>query len=78
MSSMPERLVCRFFFQENLNFPKLYEIITHNKVTTNQSTGEGEEQFLHLVEYIVSSEDDILIFLEEERYNYYCGEIGEG
>ena len=53
------------FVQENLIFSKLDELITQNKVTTNQSTGEREERFLHLVEYVVSSEDDILIILEE-------------
>ena len=55
---------------------KLDEIITHNKIK-NQSTGEREYQVLHLVEYRVSSEEDILILLEEERDNCYCGAIGE-
>ena len=63
------------FVQEILIFSNLDEIITHNKVTTNQSTGKREEQVLHLSEDIVSSEDDILIVLEEERDNYYCSAI---
>ena len=46
-------------------------------VTTNQSTGEREEQVSHLVEDKVYSEDDILIVLKEERDNYSCGTIGE-
>ena len=54
------------FVQENLFFSKLDEIITHNKVTKKQSTGEREEQVLHLVEDVFSSEDDIMIVLEEE------------
>ena len=41
-----------------------------------QSTGKKEEHVLHLVENGVSSEDEIMIFLEEERDNYYCGAIG--
>ena len=65
------------FVQANLILSKMDEIITHNKVTTNQRNGEREEQVLHLVEYGVSSEDDILIVLKEERDNDYCGAIGE-
>ena len=61
------------FVQANIILSNLYEIITHDKTTTNQSTGEREEQVLHLVEYGVSSEDDIMIVLEEEEYNNYCG-----
>ena len=53
------------FVQANLFFPKFDEIITQNKVTTNQSTGEGEEQVLHLVEDGFYFEEGILIFLEE-------------
>ena len=30
-----------------------------------------------MVEYEVSSEEDILIVLKEERYNYYCVATGE-
>ena len=44
------------FVQGNLILSKLDETITHNKVTTNQSTGKMEEQVLHLVEDKVSSE----------------------
>ena len=58
-------------------FSELDEIITHNKVTTNQSPGEREDQVLYIVEDGISSEDDILIFLKEEIENYYCGAIGE-
>ena len=65
------------FVQGNLIFSKLDELITHNKVTTNQSTGEREERFLHLVEYVVSSEGEILILTKEKRGNDYCIEIGE-
>ena len=61
------------FVQANIILSNLDEIITHDKVTTNQSTGEREGQVLHLVEYGVSSEDDIMIVLEEEEYNNYCG-----
>ena len=53
------------FVQANIIFSKLDEITTNDKVTTKQRTGEREEQVLHLVEYVVSSEDDILIILEE-------------
>ena len=65
------------FVQANIFFPKLDEIITHNKVTTNQSPGEREDQVLYIVEDGVSSEEDILIVLEKERENDYCGAIGE-
>ena len=51
------------FVQKHLILSKLDEIITHNKVTTNQSTGEREEWVLHLVEEGVSSEDDIMTVL---------------
>ena len=61
------------FVQENIIFSKIDEIIPHNTITTNQSTGEREEQVLHIVEYGVSSEEDIMIVLEEEEYNNYCG-----
>ena len=44
------------FVQRNLIFYNLDETITHNKITTNHSTVKTEEQVLHLVEYIVSSE----------------------
>ena len=37
------------FVQANPFLSKIDEIITHNKVTTNNSTGEREEQVLHLV-----------------------------
>ena len=57
------------FVQANIIFPKLDEIISQNKVTKNQSKGEKEEQVLHLVEYWFSSEDSILIVLEEEIDN---------
>ena len=50
------------FIQTNLILSKLDEIITHNKVTTNQSIFEREEHALHLIEYIVSSKNYILIF----------------
>ena len=53
------------FVQKNLTFSKLDEIITRNKFTTNHSTSEMEEQFLHLFEDRVYSEEDILIFLKE-------------
>ena len=59
----------RGFVQENIILSKLDEIITHNKVTTNQSTGESKQKVLHLVEDKVSSEEEIMIVLEEERYN---------
>ena len=49
--------------QANLIISKIDEIITHNKVTTNQTTGEREEQVLHLVEDGVSSEENITIVL---------------
>ena len=65
------------FIKANLIFPKLDEIITHNKVTTNQSIGEREEHALHLIEYIVSSAKNILIFFEKEIDNDYCSVIGE-
>ena len=39
------------FVQENIYISSINEIITHIKVTTNQSTSEREEQVLHLVEY---------------------------
>ena len=41
------------------------------------STGEREDQVLYIVEDGVSSEEDILIVLEKERENDYCGAIGE-
>ena len=53
------------FVQANIFFPKLDEIITHNKDTTNHSTGEGGVHVLHLVEYVSSSNDDIMIVLKE-------------
>ena len=65
------------FVQANIILSNLDEIITHDKVTTNQSTVEREEQVLHLFEYGVSSEDDIMIVIEEEEYNNYCSSIGE-
>ena len=65
------------FVQSNLSLSKLDEIITHNKVTSNHITGEREEQLLHLVEDRVSSEYKIMIFLQEERDNGYCGTIEE-
>ena len=37
----------------------LDEIITYNKVTTNQRTGEREERVLYLIEDGVSFEDEI-------------------
>ena len=55
------------FVQENLILSNLHEIITHKKVTTNQSTGEKERQVLHLVEDKFSSEDNILIVLRGKR-----------
>ena len=64
-------------FQENIILYKLDKTTTHNNFTTNQSTGEREEQILHIVEDRVSSEEDIIIVLEEEIDNYYCGAIGE-
>ena len=64
------------FVQENIIFPRIDEIIPHNMITTNQSTGEREEQVLNLFEDGFSSEDDILIILEEERDNDYCSKIG--
>ena len=73
---MSEILVGRVLFKKYF-FSKLDEIITHNKVTTNQSTGEREERVLNLVKDRVSSEGDILIVLEEERDNDYCDAIGE-
>ena len=51
------------FVQSNLSLSKLDETINHNKVISNQITGEREEQVLHLVEDIVSSEYKIMIFL---------------
>ena len=39
------------FVQANLILSKLDEIVTHNEITTNQSTVEREYQFLHLIEY---------------------------
>ena len=74
----PREISGAYFFQANLILSKLDEIITHNKVTTNQSTSEREEQVLHIVEDRVSSKDDIMIILKEERDDDYCGEIGEG
>ena len=65
------------FVQENIILSKLDEIITLNKVTTNQSTGESEEKVLHLVEYRVSSEDDMMIILKGEIDNDYCRAIGK-
>ena len=53
------------FVQANLTFSKLDEIITHNKVTTNQNTGEREEHLLHIGDDVVSSEDEIMTALEE-------------
>ena len=53
------------FVQAKLIFSKLDEIITHNNVTTNQSTGERGDCVLHIVEYRVSSEDEILIDLDK-------------
>ena len=64
------------FVKANIILYKLDEIITHNKVTINQRTGEREHQVLHIYEDIVSSEENILIVLKEERYNDYCGAIG--
>ena len=65
------------FVQANIIFPKLDEIITHDKFTKNQSTGKMEENVLHIVESGVSSEGYILIILEEEIGSDYCGAIGE-
>ena len=65
------------FVQANIILSNLDEIITHDKVTTNQSTGKMEDQFLHIVEDRVSSEEKIMIFLKEEIYNGYCGAIVE-
>ena len=65
------------FFQENLTLSNLDEIITQNKVTTNHSTGERDEQVLDPVEDGVSSEDKILIDLKEESDNDYYDAIGE-
>ena len=65
------------FVQENLIQSNIDEIINHNKVITNQSTGEREDQVLHLLEDVLSSEDDIVIVLREVRDNNYCGAIGE-
>ena len=53
------------FSQKNIILSKLDEIITNNKVTINQITGEREEKFLHLVEYGVSSGENILIVFKE-------------
>ena len=64
------------FARNNLILSKLDEIITYNKFTAYQSTGEKEERVLHLVKYGVYSDGGILIFLEEERDNDYCGAIG--
>ena len=47
----------RGFVQENIILSKLNEIITYNKFTTNQSSGEREEQVLHIVEDKVSSKE---------------------
>ena len=55
------------FFQENLILSNLDEIITHNKVTTNQSTDEREERVLHFLEDRVSSEENIMIVLKEKQ-----------
>ena len=40
-------------------------MITHNKVTTNQSNVERVEQVLCLVEYVFSYEDETLVLLKE-------------
>ena len=77
---MSERLVGRVLFNKIYIFSKLDEIITHNMVTRNQNTGEREEQVLHLVEYGVSSEEDIMIVLEEDhnfilRRNYIFNDM---
>ena len=64
------------FIQANIILFKLDEIITHNKFTTNQSIDERAENALHLIEYIVSSENHILILFEKEIDNGYCGAIG--
>ena len=64
------------FVQEKKYISKIYEIITHNKVTTNQSTGEREEHILHLIEDGVSSEEKIMIALKEGRDNNHCDTIG--
>ena len=61
---MSEILVGRVLFEKYF-FSKLDEIITHNKVTKNQSTGERKDQVLHLVEDGIYSKDDILITLKE-------------
>ena len=53
------------FFQVNWILSNLDEIITQNKVTTNQSTGERWVQVLHLVEDVFSSEYDILVILKK-------------
>ena len=53
------------FVQAKLIFSKLDEIITHNKVTTKQSTGERGDCVLHIVEYGVSSEEEIIIDLDK-------------
>ena len=37
------------FVQENIISPMIDEIITQNKITTNQNTGERVDQVLHLV-----------------------------
>ena len=63
--------------QANLIISKLDEIITHNKVTTNQTTGEREDQVLHIIEDGFSSEENIMIFLEGDIYNDYCSATGE-
>ena len=57
------------FVQENIILSKFDEIISQNKITTNQGTGEREDKVLHLVEYRVSSEGDIVIVLEKEIYH---------
>ena len=67
---MSEILVGRVLFKKYF-FSKLDEIITHNKVTTNQSTGEREDQVLHLLEDVLSSEENIMIVLREVRYDNY-------
>ena len=57
------------FVQENIILSKFDEIISQNKITTNQGTGEREDKVLRLVEYRVSSEGDIVIVLEKEIYH---------
>ena len=62
---------------ENSILSKRDEIITHNKVTKKQSIGEREEQVLHIVKDGVTFEGNIIIIIEEERDNDYCGAILE-